>query len=607
MTHTAPQGDTGWQGFDAGADPAQAAPRVAALRAHMAAAGLDAVIVPRADAYQGEYVADCDARLRWLTGFSGSAGFVIVTADRAGVFIDGRYRVQVRAETDPAIFTPVPWPETSAAAWLREALPQGGVLGLDPWLHTRAEVEAMARGLDGSGIAVRSVANPVDAIWPDRPAAPQGAARIHDAALAGATPAERREAIGQSLAQAGQGAAVLTAPDSIAWLLDIRGADVPRNPVVQGFAIIDAQGGVDLFASPAKFDADLREHLGKAVRIHPPEALAAALARLPGPVRVDPDTAPEAVFAALESADVAIVRGCDPVALPKARKTGAELDGMRAAHRADAVAMIRTLAWIDAQPPGTFTEIDVVRALESARRAAGARDLSFDTICGSGPNGAIVHYRVTRATDRTVRPGDVLLLDSGGQYPCGTTDVTRTMPVGRPDPSVRDAYTRVLQGMIALSRLRFPRGLAGRDIDAVARAPLWQAGMDYDHGTGHGVGAALCVHEGPLRISRRSDLAIEPGMIFSNEPGYYREGAWGIRIENLIAVEPAHSPDGRDLLGFETLTLVPIDTRLIEPGMLSRAEIAWLDEYHARVAAEIGPLIDEAGVRDWLARATAPL
>ncbi|WP_134726752.1 aminopeptidase P family protein [Paracoccus luteus] len=595
------------QDFEQAGSPADSAPRIAALRALMARQGLDAVIVPRADAYQGEYVADCDARLRWLTGFSGSAGFAVVTADRAGVFIDGRYRVQVRAETDPATFAPVHWPETPAAGWLRDALPNGGVVGYDPWLHTRAEIEALARGLDGSGVALRAVANPVDAIWPDRPAPPQGAARIHDATLAGATSAERRGDIAQALTAAGQGAAVLTAPDSIAWLLNIRGADVPRNPIVQAFATIDAAGAVHLFADPAKFGADVRAHLGNAVRIDPPAGFAPALADLQGPVRVDADTAPEAVFAALETAGVAVARDRDPVALPKARKTAAELDGMRAAHRQDAVAMIRTLAWIDAQPPGSFAEIDVVRVLESFRQQAGAADISFDTICGSGPNGAIVHYRVTRATNRIVRAGEVLLLDSGGQYPCGTTDVTRTLPVGKPDPAVRDAYTRVLQGMIGLSRLRFPRGLAGRDIDAVARAPLWQAGMDYDHGTGHGVGAALCVHEGPLRISRRSELPIGPGMIFSNEPGYYREGAWGIRIENLVAVEPAQSPDGRDLLGFETLTLVPIDTRLIEPGMLSRAEIAWLDAYHARVAAEIGPLIDDAAARDWLAQASAPL
>lgn len=595
-----------WQEFSAPSDPAASGPRLAALRALMAREGLDAVIVPRADAWQGEYVADADARLRWLTGFSGSAGFAIVTEAQAGVFIDGRYRVQVLAEVDPALFTPVPWPETTASTWLKQALPQGGVLGYDPWLHTRAEVEALDKGLSGSGITLRAIPNPVDAVWPDRPAPPTGAARIHDAAIAGTTPAERRAQIARALGAAGQGAAVLTMPDSIAWLLNIRGADIPRNPVVQAFATVDAAGRVGLYADPAKFDAQVRAHLGNEVTISPPDAFTAALAGLEGPVRLDADTAPEAVFRALEEAGVEVARDRDPVALPKARKTAAELDGMRAAHRRDAVAMIRALAWVDAQAPDGFTEIDVVRALEGFRREAGAIDISFDTICGSGPNGAIVHYRVTEATNRTVGDGELLLLDSGAQFPDGTTDITRTIAIGAPPEAARDAYTRVLQGMIGLSRLRFPKGLSGRDIEAVARAPLWTAGMDFDHGTGHGVGAALCVHEGPLRISRRSELPLEPGMIFSNEPGYYREGEWGIRIENLVAVEPAHSPDGREMLGFETLTLVPIDKRLIEPAMLSRAEIAWLDAYHARVREEIGPLMPDE-VRPWLEQATAPL
>ncbi|MDO5371315.1 aminopeptidase P family protein [Paracoccus sp. (in: a-proteobacteria)] len=595
-----------WQDFSVTLDPAASGPRIAALRDLMAREGLDAVIVPRADAHQGEYVADADARLRWLTGFSGSAGFAIVTALKAGVFIDGRYRVQVRAEVDPAILTPVPWPETTASAWLKEALPHGGALGYDPWLHTRAEIEALEKGLTGSGITLRAIPNPVDAIWPDRPAPPKGAARIHDAALAGAGPAEKRAAIAAALQAAGQRTAVLTMPDSIAWLLNIRGADIPRNPVVQAFATIDAEGRVGLFADPGKFDDRLRAHLGNEVTVSPPEQFAPALEGLQGPVRLDADTAPEAVFRAVEVAGIEIARDRDPVALPKARKTPAEIDGMRAAHRRDAVAVIRTLAWVDAQEPGGFTEIDVVRTLEGFRREAGAIDISFDTICGAGPNGAIVHYRVTEATNRRVGDGELLLLDSGGQFPDGTTDITRTIAIGPPPEAARDAYTRVLQGMIGLSRLRFPKGLSGRDIEAVARAPLWTAGMDFDHGTGHGVGAALCVHEGPLRISRRSELPLEPGMIFSNEPGYYREGAWGIRIENLIAVEPAASPDGREMLGFETLTLVPIDKRLIGIGMLSRVEIAWLDAYHARVRDEIGPLVPE-DVRGWLEQATAPL
>ncbi|WP_299359015.1 aminopeptidase P family protein [uncultured Paracoccus sp.] len=598
--------DTAFQDFSAPSSPAVAAPRVGALRARMAAQGLDAVIVPRADAHQGEYVADCDARLRWLTGFSGSAGFAVVTADRAAVFVDGRYRVQVRAETDPALFVPVNWPETTAADWVADALPGGGRLGFDPWLHTRAEISALRERLDKAGVALVGTDNPVDAIWSDRPAPPCGRARRHPDDLAGATAQQRRAQIAAVLAEADQRATVLTQPDSIAWLLNIRGSDIPRNPVVQAFAILGHDGRATLFVDRAKIHDDLRDHLGADVMIAPPDRLADTLVSLTGPVRLDPQTAPEQVFRLLEGAGIAIAEAPDPVALPKARKTAAELSGMRAAQLRDAVAMVRILAWLDSQTPGAFTEIDVVRTLEGFRREAGCIDISFDTICGSGPNGAIVHYRVTEATNRTVQPGDLLLLDSGGQYPDGTTDITRTLPIGSVPDAARDPFTRVLQGLIALSRLRFPRGLSGRDIEAVARAPLWTAGLDFDHGTGHGVGAALCVHEGPARISRRSDIPLEPGMIFSNEPGYYREGEWGIRLENLIAVQPADSPDGRDMLGFATLTFVPFDRRLIDRNMLSPAEIDWLDSYHAVVRERLDPLVP-ADLRAWLHRATAPL
>lgn len=597
---------TSWQSFTATADPSAAAPRIAALRDLMAGHGLDAVMVPRADAHQGEYVTDRDARLRWLTGFSGSAGFAIVTADRAGLFVDGRYRVQVRAETDPNLFEVVHWPETGAADWLRRALPGGGRVAFDPWLHTRNEIKDLQEKLATASISIAPIENPVDAIWRDRPAMSGGAVRIHPADLAGATPQERRARIAADLREGGQRAAVLTQPDSIAWLLNIRGADIPRNPVVQGFAIIEDDGRVALFTDPEKFGPDLRAHLGNEVTVLPMGGLAPALVGLSGPVRIDPQTAPEQVFRLVEGAGIEIAAESDPVALPKARKSPAELSGMRAAHLRDAGAVVRLLAWIDAQEPGSFTEIDVVRTLEGFRANIGARDISFDTICGSGPNGAINHYRVTEATDRVVNGGELLLVDSGGQYDDGTTDITRTVPIGPLREDAKDPYTRVLAGMIALTRLRFPAGVAGRDIDGVARAPLWMAGLDFDHGTGHGVGAALSVHEGPARISRRSEVPIEAGMIFSNEPGYYREGEYGIRIENLVVVEQATSPDGRDMLGFETLTLAPIDTRLIVPGILSGEDVAWLDAYHARVREAVAPLV-EGTDRAWLIRATRPL
>ncbi|SNR53901.1 aminopeptidase P family protein [Paracoccus sediminis] len=596
-----------FQSFDDPAGGADHPARLSALRDRLTAEGLDAFVVPRADAHQGEYVADADARLAWLTGFAGSAGFAIVTADRAGVFIDGRYRVQVKAQVDPAHFTPVNWPETKPSDWLREALPAGGRLGFDPWLHTQQEIETLDKALADSGIGLIAVdRNPLDAIWTDRPAPPVGRARVHDDAVAGETAAGKRARLAAQLRQDGQAAALLTLPDSISWLLNIRGSDLPKNPVVQSFAVLSDDGHVALFADPEKFDDALRAHLGNQVAILHPEGLAPALLDLEGPVRVDPATAPEAAFRLLEDANTQIARASDPAILPKARKNAAELDGMRAAHRRDGVAMVRLLAWLDAQDPASLTEIDVVEHLESLRREAGILDISFDTICGAGPNGAIVHYRVTRASNRRLARGEVLLIDSGGQYPDGTTDITRTVALGNPLPDAIAPYTAVLRGMIALSRARFPQGVGGAHLDALARQHLWAQGLDYDHGTGHGVGAALCVHEGPARISRVSTLPLEAGMILSNEPGYYREGAFGIRIENLVAINQAEAEPGRALLEFETLTLCPIDRRLIDVAALSRDEIAWLDAYHAQVRDTLSPHLDD-DARQWLDQATRPL
>ncbi|WEF26040.1 aminopeptidase P family protein [Paracoccus sp. S3-43] len=595
------------QSFDDPAGGGDHAARLAQLRARLAADGLDAFIIPRADAHQGEYVADADARLAWLTGFTGSAGFAIVTPDRAGVFIDGRYRVQVKAQLDPDHFTPVPWPETRPSDWLREALPAGGRLGFDPWLHTRQDIETLDKALADSGIGLIAVdRNPLDAIWTDRPAPPVGRARAHDDALAGESSADKRARLAAQLRDEGQAAALLTLPDSISWLLNIRGSDVPRNPIVQSFAVLSDDGHVALFSDPAKFDDALRAHLGNQVAILHPEGLPAALLDLEGPVRLDPASAPEAAFRLLDSAKTQVAPATDPAILPKARKNAAELDGMRAAHLRDGVAMVRLLAWLDAQEPADLSEIDVVEKLEALRRDAGITDISFDTICGAGPNGAIVHYRVTRATNRRLARSEVLLIDSGGQYRDGTTDITRTVPLGDPLPQAVAPYTAVLRGMIAISRARFPKGVAGAHLDALARQYLWSQGLDYDHGTGHGVGAALCVHEGPARISRASTLPLEAGMILSNEPGYYREGAFGIRIENLITLTPAEAEPGRAMLGSETLTLCPIDRRLIDIAAMSRDEIDWLDAYHARVRDRLSPHLD-GDARTWLDQATQPL
>ena len=590
------------QTFTSTSDPSQGSARLAALRARMEAEGLAGFLVPRADAHQGEYVAPRDERLAWLTGFTGSAGFAVVLADVAGVFIDGRYRLQVQGQVDLVAFTPVPWPETLPGPWIMAHLPEG-VVGFDPWLHTAEEIDK----LEAAGVSLRPVGNLVDAVWPDQPGPPIGLAFAQPEALTGQSSLEKRSRLAEGLRAAGQRAAVITLPDSLCWLLNIRGADVPRNPVLQGFAILHDDARVTLYAEPAKFDAITRAHLGEHVTLRPLGAFVPALHSLPGPVRLDRSSAPLAIYHELTEAAIECQWGADPCILPKALKNRAELAATRTAHLRDGAAMVRFLQWLDTAPEG-LTEITVVRALEAFRRDTGAlHDISFDTICGAGPNGAIIHYRVTEDSNRAISAGELLLVDSGGQYPDGTTDITRTLAIGPAGPEESACYTRVLQGMIALSRARFPKGVAGRDLDALARAPLWLAGQDYDHGTGHGVGAFLSVHEGPQRISRLSEVPLQPGMILSNEPGYYRAGAFGIRLENLIVVQEAPViGDQRPQLSFETLTFVPFDRRLIVAAMLSPGERAWLDRYHAEVLAKIGPLVT-GPARDWLEAACAPL
>ena len=609
------------QTYTATTRPADGPPRLHALRAALSAQGVQGYLVPRADVYQGEYVAPCDERLAWLTGFTGSAGFCIVLPDRAGLFVDGRYRVQARMQC-AADFTPVNWPETKPAAWLREACPNGAVIGFDPWLHTPDEVETLEKGLKDSGITLKRLPNQIDALWTDRPGPPMGQVTAHPEDLAGLSSEEKRRQIAQALADAGQSATVLTQPESLCWLLNIRGADLPRLPVVQAFGILHADGRVDLFAHEAKFDGLV---LDEGVHLRPPEAFEPALRTLNGPVRrtlngpvrLDKTSLPLRVLDILRETGAEVAFMQDPCLLPKARKTEAELAGARAAHLRDGAAMVEFLCWLDtkaaqlvAEPEHVLTEIDIARQLEAMRgRSNELVDLSFDTIAGSGPNGAIVHYRVTEDSNRRLLPGDLMLVDSGGQYRDGTTDITRTIAIGPAGALEAECFTLVLQGMIAISRARFPRGVAGGHLDALARYPLWLAGRDYDHGTGHGVGAFLSVHEGPQRLSRVSTVPLAEGMILSNEPGYYLEGRFGIRIENLIATRKGEVPEGgdaRDWLEFETLTLAPIDRRLILKDRLSREERAWLDAYHARVQTLLTPLVSpEAG--QWLERACAPL
>jgi Xaa-Pro aminopeptidase len=598
-----------FQSFSEPARPEQGPPRLARLRQAMAEAGLAGFLVPRADAHQGEYVAPCDDRLAWLTGFTGSAGVCAVLNDVAGMFVDARYSVQARAQVDTDRFTPLDWPATRPGPWLAQHLPDGGPVGFDPWLWTPAQIEEIAAALPDA-IPLEPAGDLIAAVWPDRPTPPQGKITPWPVELAGMSHAEKRAALAEDLREAGDRAAVVTLADSLAWLLNIRGADIPRNPVPQGFAILHSDARVALFADPAKLDDAGRAHLGDAVSVAPPEAFLPALDALSGPVRLDRKSVPVRVVQRLESADIEYRWGEDPCLLPKARKTDAEIAATRAAHLRDGAAVCEFLAWFEEQAAGSLTEIDVVTRLEACRADTGKLlDISFDTIAGSGPHGAQPHYRVTETSNRTLAEGDLLVLDSGGQYLDGTTDITRTLPVGAPGEAERAAFTRVLQGMIAISRLRFPEGLAGRDLDALARYQLWLADQDYGHGTGHGVGVYACVHEGPQRLSRLGEVPLEPGMILSNEPGYYREGAFGIRIENLIVVreaEPLAGGDGAAPLDFETLSFVPLDRRLIDTARLTGPERDWLDGYHAACRARIGPLLSEPA-RAWLERQTAPL
>lgn len=600
-----------FQDFTDKASPEQGPPRLAELREAMRAADLDGWLVPRADVHQGEYVAPGDERLTWLTGFSGSAGFAAITARRAGVFVDGRYRAQVRVQTDAEAFQPVDWPEVKLADWLTEAL-EGGRLGFDPWLHTQKEIAELTEALEGTNITPVAHENLIDGLWTDRPGPPTGAITAYPDELAGKTASEKRAELAEGLRKAGHRAAVLTLPDSIAWLLNIRGDDIPRNPIPHGFAILHDDARVELYVHPAKL-GDLPDNCSTdGVSAHSDSGFMAALTLLLSPVRLDPKSIPLAIVTALEEAGIKTAFAADPCILPKACKTDAEITATREAHLRDGAALCEFLTWFDAQAPGTITEIDAVKRLEEARRATGKlRDISFETIAGAGPHGALAHYRVSETTNRTLAEGDLLVLDGGGQYLDGTTDITRTLPVGDVGEEERTAFTRVLQGMIAISRLRFPEGLAGRDIDAIARYPLWLADQDYAHGTGHGVGVYMCVHEGPQRISRASEVALAPGMIVSNEPGYYREGHFGIRIENLLVVERAAPLPGQDeaaagKLAFETLNYVPIDRRLIVRDMLSAPEIAWLDAYHAACRDRIAPRLG-TNAAAWLEQATQPI
>ena len=603
-----------FQSFEVQTDPRNGPIRLAKLRKELNEGGLTGFLVPHADEHQGEYLAEKSERLSWLTGFTASAGSAIVLEDSAAVFYDGRYKLQVRNQIDTKVFTPVFMSETPAHEWLAENVKKGDRIGFDPWLHTATQVNQLRKALAEHGLAelVPVKTNPIDAVWDDQPEGPLGAIVPHPSSLAGLSSEQKRLQIGEDLEKKGEDAAVLTLPDSIAWALNIRGSDLPHTPFPLSFSILHKDGRVDLFVDERKLSNETRTHLGNAVSVHSPNDFTRKLAELEGKVvRMDPNTAAEVVSSALGHAGARIVPAQDPCLLPKACKNPAELEGMRSAHIRDGAALSRFLCFMnDEAAKGELDEISAAKKLEGFRIETGAlKDLSFDTISGAGPNGAFCHYRVNSDTNLPIKKGTLYLVDSGGQYTDGTTDVTRTIAVGTPTDEMKDRFTRVLKGHIALATARFPEGTKGVHLDILARQPLWDAGLDYDHGTGHGVGAYLSVHEGPQNISKGLvDVPLQEGMICSNEPGYYKEGDYGIRIENLIIVNPSVAVDGgeRPMFSFETITLAPIDLNLVEKSLLTDAEVEWLNTYHARVLASAGPEVDEA-TRVWMEQATRPI
>ncbi len=598
-----------YQTFDIRTDKATVAPRLAALRAKMAEAGLDGFLVPRTDAHRGESVPDSEARLGYLTSFTGSAGIAVVGSQKAALFVDSRYTLQAPAQTDTNAVTVIETAQGGISPRVVEFVPPGGKLGYDPWLHTPAEIADLTKKLEGKATLV-ATANLIDAIWDERPAPPSAPVEFLGHNRAGKKAEDKLMELRQVLAQEKADAVVLTVPESINWLFNMRGRDVPHVPVVLCFALIPREGRPTIYLNKEKITPEITEGLSGLAEVADVSTLVAALRQLGAAdkrVMIDPSTVPEAVANAIRSVSEAVlIERRDPTVLPKAKKNDAELAGMREAHRLDGVALAKFLSWFDeAAPKGGLDEIGIVGALESFRREdPSCIDASFETISGAGPNGAIVHYRVDEGTNRKLNPGELMLVDSGAQYLMGTTDITRTLFTGSATAEERDRYTRVLKGMIAISTVRFPRGTTGAQIDVLARQFLWADGVTYNHGTGHGVGAFLSVHEGPVGISPRYTVPFEPGMIVSNEPGYYKEGGFGIRTENLVHV--VESPVGNGFLEFETLTLAPIETRLIDLTLLTDAERAWLNAYHARVWHEIGPLVT-GRVKDWLRQATAAI
>ena len=601
-----------FQSFDDSSERAQSAARVAELRAELGRRGLDGFMVPRADRQQNEYLPANEERLAWLTGFTGSAGAAAILSDRAALFVDGRYTVQASSQVDSNIFSLEHMVEHPAEQWLEQNLKNGAKLGYDPWLHTSEQADKLKKACVSAGAELVAVdSNPIDALWRDRPQPPSGVVTLREPKLAGEPAPDKLKRIRSELKKLRADALLVSDPQNVAWAFNIRGTDIAHTPLVLAFALIPGEGRPSLYVSAAKLTNNVHHALEEFADIRAADDLTGDLGKLgEKTVRLDQASAADAFTRMLAGAGSKPQRGPDPITLLKATKNHAEIVGSRAAHKRDGAAVVHFLAWFDREAPsGKLTEINAVEALETFRRETGAlKDISFPTIAGAGPNGAIVHYRVTRTSNRRIGRNELFLINSGAQYEDGTTDITRTIIVGEPSEQMRDRFTRVLKGHIAIATAVFPENTSGAQLDPLARTALWQAGLDFDHGTGHGVGSYLSVHEGPARISKLGTVALRRGMILSNEPGYYKTASYGIRIENLVLVIAAPEPVGAEkpLNAFETLTLAPIDRRLIDSQMLTPKERAWLDSYHKRVHEILGPLVDGA-TRKWLEQATKPL
>lgn len=594
-------------------NPGASKERLQKLRAEMTAEQVDGFIIPLNDEFHGEAAPAAAERLKWLTGFTGSAGVAAVLKDKAAIFVDGRYTLQVQNEVDTSLFTPRHVSEEPMSAWLAENMSAGETLAIDPWLHTENNMAALKKTTTSIGVKLTSVSvNLIDRVWEDRPLAPLALVQPQEERFSGESSASKRNRIAAKLAEKKTDAIIHTLPDVVAWLLNLRGADLPCTPFALGFAITHQDATVDLFMDEIKFAPTMREHLGNMVRLHAPEEFEQALQSLSGKkVQIDPAVTSQYIVDQLIEAKAEIARAEDLCLLPKATKNAIEVEGSRRAHIRDGAAVAKFLHWMSVNAPvGTVDELSAEAKLRSFRESGeNFRDLSFNTISGAGPNGAIVHYRASEASNRQLEPGSLYLVDSGAQYLDGTTDITRTIAIGEPSAEMRNRFTLVLKGHIALATAIFPKGTTGSQLDTLARGPLWSAGLDYDHGTGHGVGSYLSVHEGPQRISKApSAVALVPGMIISNEPGYYKTGAYGIRIENLVTVLERPQPEGAERVtyGFETLTFAPIDKTLIEKSLLTDSEIAWLNSYHFEVREKLEPQV-EGETADWLRQATAPL